>query len=362
MKGRSSAWFGVLLAAAATHAGAQEPAAPPSISDNSFLMEEAYNQEPGVVQHISAFQLFRGADSWAYSFTQEWPLFGRTHQLSYTLPIQRTHNGSAIATGLGDVAVNYRVQLAAAERLSVAPRLSLLLPTGRAKSDLGAGALGIQVNLPASVVVARKVVTHWNAGGTLTPSAKNAVGDKATAVATGLGDIAVNYRFQLAAAERLSVAPRLSLLLPTGRAKADLGAGALGVQVNLPASVVVARQVVTHWNAGGTVTPSAKNAVGDKATTVAYNLGASVVWLARPTFNALLEIVWTREEAVTGPGRTAASDGLSVSPGIRWAHNFSSGLQIVPGIAFPIGVGPSAGDDALLLYLSFEHPFRSGGH
>src|SRR5207244_427984 len=99
------------------------------ISDNSFLIEEAYNQEPGVVQHISAWQLFRGADSWAYSFTQEWPLFGRTHQLSYTLPIQRTHNGSAIATGLGDVAVNYRFQLAAAERLSVAPRLSLLLPT-----------------------------------------------------------------------------------------------------------------------------------------------------------------------------------------------------------------------------------------
>src|SRR2546422_3810661 len=39
-------------------------------------------------------------------------------------------------------------------------RSSLLLPTGRAKSDLGAGALGVQVNLPASVVVARKVVTR----------------------------------------------------------------------------------------------------------------------------------------------------------------------------------------------------------
>jgi hypothetical protein len=275
VSGRSWSWYGVLVAAA-TQAVAQQPAAPPSISDNSFLMEEAYNQEPGVVQHISAFQLFRGGDSWAYSFTQEWPLFGRTHQLSYTLPIRRTHSGSAVATGLGDVAVN--------------------------------------------------------------------------------------YRFQLAGAERLSVAPRLSLLLPTGRSKSDLGAGALGVQVNLPVSVVVARQVVTHWNAGGTVTPSAQNAVGDKATTVAYNLGTSVVWLARPTFNFLVEVVWTRDEAVTGPGRTAASDGLLISPGIRWAHNFASGLQIVPGIALPIGVGPSAGDDALLFYLSFEHPFRGGSH
>ena len=274
MSGRSSIYLSVLLAVASTPTGAQGQAAPPSISDNSFLIEEAYNQEPGVVQHISAFQLFRGADAWAYSFTQEWPLFGRTHQLSFTLPIQRIHDGASVATGLGDVAVNYRFQVTEAERLSVAPRLSLLLPTGRAKSDLGAGTLGVQVNVPASVVVASKVVTHWNAG--------------------------------------------------------------------------------------GTVTPSAKNAVGDKATTVAYNLGASLVWLARPTFNALLEIVWTRAEAVTGPGRSAASDRLSISPGIRWAYNFSSGLQIVPGIAFPIGLGASAGDDAVLLYLSFEHPFRSG--
>ncbi len=276
MSGRSSIYLSVLLAVASTPTVAQGQAAPPSISDNSFLVEEAYNQEPGVVQHISAFQLFRGADAWAYSFTQEWPLFGRTHQLSFTLPIHRIHDGASVATGLGDVAVNYRFQVTEAERLSVAPRLSLLLPTGRAKSDLGAGTLGVQVNVPASVVVASKVVTHWNAG--------------------------------------------------------------------------------------GTITPSAKNAVGDKATTIAYNLGASLVWLARPTFNALLEIVWTREEAVTGPGRSAASDGLSISPGIRWAYNFSSGLQIVPGIAFPIGLGPSAGDDAVLLYLSFEHPFRSGSH
>lgn len=280
MSGRTSAWIGawmgVLLAAASKQAAGQEQAPPPAIADNSFLLEEAYNQEPGVVQHISAFQLFRGADSWVYTFTQEWPLFGRTHQLSYTVPIQRIQNGSSFATGLGDVAVN--------------------------------------------------------------------------------------YRYQLVGAERLSVAPRLSLLLPTGRFRSDLGAGALGVQVNVPASVVVASNLVTHWNAGGTVTPSAKNAVGDKATKVAYNVAASAVWLARPTFNALVEVVWTRDEAVTGAGRTAASDGLSISPGIRWAHNFSSGLQIVPGIAFPIGVGPSAGDDAVLFYLSFEHPFGSGSH
>ena len=36
-----------------------------------------------------------------------------------------------------------------------------------------------------------------------------------------------------------------------------------------------------------------------------------------------------------------------------------SGLQVVPGIAFPIGVGPSHGQRALFLYLSLEHSFRT---
>lgn len=245
---RLVALYGLLLTPDAV---AQEQGLPPAIADNSFLIEEAYNQESQVVQHISGLQLFRGDHSWAYTFTQEWPLFGRTHQLSYTVPIERLHNGTAVATGLGDVAVNYRYQLAAADRLSVAPRLSLLLPTGSSTSGLGAGALGVQVNLPTSVTLARQLVTHWNAGTTLTHSARSG-----------------------------------------------------------------------------------------------YNLGASAIWLARPTFNILVEVVWTRDES--------ADDDLVVSPGIRWAHNLRSGLQIVPGLAYAIDVGP-------FVYLSFEHPFGSKG-
>ena len=45
------------------------------IQDHSFLLEEAYNQERGVVQHISTFAFASGQD-WGYSFTQEWPLGG----------------------------------------------------------------------------------------------------------------------------------------------------------------------------------------------------------------------------------------------------------------------------------------------
>jgi hypothetical protein len=56
--------------------------------------------------------------------------------------------------------------------------------------------------------------------------------------------------------------------------------------------------------------------------------------------------------------KTEWSNALYLNPGIRWAYNFKNGLQIVPGIAVPLGIGPSAGEKGILLYLSFEHPFR----
>jgi hypothetical protein len=41
---------------------------------------------------------------------------------------------------------------------------------------------------------------------------------------------------------------------------------------------------------------------------------------------------------------------------VRWAHNFTNGLQIVPGVSVPMGAGPSAGERGVIFYLSFEHP------
>ena len=74
------------------------------IQDNSFLIEEAYNQEYGVVQHIGNWARSSGGD-WAFAFTQEWPLGGIPHQLSYTIPVQ---SSEAAGTGLGDVALDRR--------------------------------------------------------------------------------------------------------------------------------------------------------------------------------------------------------------------------------------------------------------
>ena len=74
----------------ASGADAERPAK--GVQDNSFLVEEAYNQEAGVVQHILTISpdvgKSRGAGEheWAFNFTQEWPVFSQTHQFSYTVP------------------------------------------------------------------------------------------------------------------------------------------------------------------------------------------------------------------------------------------------------------------------------------
>jgi hypothetical protein len=86
------------------------------------------------------------------------------------------------------------------------------------------------------------------------------------------------------------------------------------------------------------------------------NLGQSFVWLPATRFNAMLETVWNSTEYVLGPGTTSRRQNIFISPGVRWAYNFNNGLQIVPGVGLPIGVGPSSRDRGVILYLSFEHP------
>ena len=40
---------------------------------------------------------------------------------------------------------------------------------------------------------------------------------------------------------------------------------------------------------------------------------------------------------------------------ICWSYDFVSGLQIVPGVAFPVGFRANDGQRGVFLYLSFEH-------
>ncbi len=241
------------------------------IQDNSFLVEEAYNQEDGVIQHISSFQRFAGSKDWVYTFTDEWPLRTQKHQFSMTFAA--AHAGEFGGVGAGDTAINYRYQL------------------------------------------------------------------------VGSGET------------KLAMAPRLSLLLPSGNSTAGRGFGGTGLQTNLPVSIVHTQHLVTHWNVGATWIPHPRNNLGEQARTVAVNLGQSFIWQFSNRFNGMLESVWNSGEQVVAPGKTERSQQLFVSPGVRWAHNFRSGLQVVPGVAVPVGLGPSGGEKGIIFYLSFEHPF-----
>src|SRR6266481_1842921 len=208
--------FVVLLLAGAALAqqdSASSASAQPGIQDNSFLIEEAYNQNFGVVQHISSFTRFWNSKDWNYTFTQEWPVPGdERHQLRYTLTA--LHAGS----------------------------------------------------LPDSGV--------------------------------GIGDVLLNYRYQLVGSgdTRVAFAPRLSLIFPTGNSTQARGVGSFGVQTSLPLSVVLSKQLVSHWNAGATFFPDAQDISGNRAASAGYNLGQSFVWLANSRFNVLLETVFARTQ------------------------------------------------------------------
>ena len=258
---------GACLATALPVASPAQGEAKP-IMDNSFLVEEAYNQEPGVVQHVSTFVHTQDLEGWLATFTQEWPWQSQRHQLSFTVPVM--HDGSE--GGIGDIAIHYRRQL-----------------------------------------------RHLH--------------------------------------PQLAIAPRLSLILPTGRRAFDRGKGSPGIEVALPISYVLNSRFVGHTNGGMTLTPAAKGLDGSSDALMETFIGQSLIFLAHTNINVLAEIAWGVEESVVTHGVVDRSQSFFFAPGVRGAINLSSGMQIVPGLAVPIGLGPSEGDRALFVYLSVEHQF-----
>lgn len=166
--------LGVLVLASS--AFAQAPAAagasrPFRITDNSFFVEEAFNQEAGIFQNILGATRTDG--QWAATFTQEWPVVSQTHQLSYTVGLLQGDT----ASGVGDTLLNYRYQatLEGPGRAAFSPRLSAVLPTGRRDRGLGNGSFGLQANLPVSKQFGDWYV-HWNGGLTWLPHARSLSG------------------------------------------------------------------------------------------------------------------------------------------------------------------------------------------
>lgn len=234
-----------------------------AIEDNSFYIEEAYNQEDRVVQHITNGSALTG-NSFEMSFTQEWPAFGREHQLSYTVPYSYLSNPPA----------------------------------------------------------------------------------------QGVGDVMLNYRYQMIDEPGRAFAPRLSLIIPTGDQPKGFGTGSAGLQMNLPYSERISNEFVAHLNLGATYTPNGVTVLTVKKDYSDLFIGGSAIYLANPHFNVMLEVLYTNSGYSGG-----RSNETIVSPGLRYAIDIGE-LQIVPGIAFPIAFsGSKYRENGFFLYLSFEHPY-----
>ena len=151
------------------------------IEDNSFLIEEAYNQEAGVVQHIfnASFSNDSHTRGWTFTFTQEWPIFSQDHQFSYTIPSYHSRDGGDRLSGLGDILLNYRYQALMEGDVTpaFAPRFSLILPTGNHKKGTGDNVVGYQWNLPLSKKLGPRFVTHVNLGLTYLPHVRGVLDD-----------------------------------------------------------------------------------------------------------------------------------------------------------------------------------------
>lgn len=131
------------------------------LRDNSFLIEEAFNQEPGKVQ--TKLRFFRVEEDTELRIGQEWPLGGQRHQLSFTLPFRA--NTEEELFRLTDVRLTYGLQAQeeGPGRPAFAPRLTAILPTAEEEDREGQGTPGIELLLPFSKQVGGTYL-HANLG------------------------------------------------------------------------------------------------------------------------------------------------------------------------------------------------------
>ena len=248
-------------AAQATAPASPSPNRPFEILDNSFLVEEAFNQEAGIFQNIFGYS--RSSGFWEFAFTQEWPVTSQKHQFSYTVPVY------------------------------------------------------------------------------------SALGDR------NVGDVLVNYRYQAMLEDPgiPAFSPRVSLIIPSN----PDGYESLGVQANLPFSKQRG-DLYFHWNAGVTWRPRARF-IDERHSLETPRLSGSAIYRVKPMFNLMLESVLDFEEFPSGDGGTDRATVFTLSPGARGGWNIGD-RQLIVGAAIPIFFAEGGSDAGMLLYLSYELPFR----
>lgn len=261
----------VFLASAKAHA--QQSVDFDGIDDNSFLMDEGYTQDPGTVQNILYGIAYPTNPKDIYlNLSQEWGISER-HQAGFTLPITIYQN---TGDGVGDLFLDYRFQLLKRSAwVAIAPRFSLILPTGSPSKNLGYGTVGLQMNWAFSRLWNKHIVTHLNIGGTLLPYAKQYLSS---------GD-------------------------------------------------------------------SERNFLGG------FNAGASAAWMLNKHFNMVLEFVGNMGSEIANSRNTNVYGQYILNPGMSTSIDIGS-VEIVPGLSAPLSWNRGDFQPGIFFYLSVQNPFR----
>lgn len=140
------------------------------IEDNSFLLEEAFNQEWGVYQFIQKYQYLDQSKTNEYVFENEIPISDKVHQFSYEIPIAKTDANAE--SSIGDMSLNYRWQPLNKDGFLLAERIGLILPTGKVSEGTGSGVYGLEFMQAATLTLGERWMNHWNIGFDILPNAK----------------------------------------------------------------------------------------------------------------------------------------------------------------------------------------------
>lgn len=162
-----------------------------AIEDNSFLLEEAFNQEWGVYQFIQKYQTSERAKGYEYSFENEIPITDKTQQFSYEFAFARPESPGHGA--ISDVTLNYRLQPYNKDGILLSDRFGLIVPTGRVEKGAGSGVYGFEFMQAATISISDQFITHFNFGFDVLPHAKTAGIDKRRTLAGFTGGSSIIY-------------------------------------------------------------------------------------------------------------------------------------------------------------------------
>lgn len=139
------------------------------VVDNSFFLEEAYQQPAGVYQFIQTFQTFEKGGGYNYAFAAEIPITDLIHQFSITTARARE---DGLQSSTGDTTLNYRYQPYNRDGKLVTERFGLIVPTGSVKQKTSNGVYGFEFMQAATIIFSDRWANHWNLGMNLYPRAK----------------------------------------------------------------------------------------------------------------------------------------------------------------------------------------------